>query len=57
MSEIVVHRDLGPGFTHSDSVECACGPMAFTVDPDDPRPSSVIADEINAEVERKQRHE
>lgn len=55
-SRIAVHRDLGPGFTHSDEA-CACEPLIYEVDADDPRPSSVIADEITADVERRQRHD
>jgi hypothetical protein len=42
---VVMHRDKGDGFTHSDSERCSCAPYSFNAD--DPR----TADQIMADVE------
>lgn len=46
---LYVHRDLGPGFTHSDSPDCPCVP--HVVDPDDQQTS----DQLIAAIEKKER--
>jgi hypothetical protein len=50
VARIVVHRDLGPGFTHCDSEDCGCAPYVTEIDADDPR----SFEDIWAEVERHQ---
>lgn len=46
---VIVHRDLGPGFTHFDSRECPCVP--HIIPDNDERPTDVIV----AEIEEKER--
>ena len=47
---IVVHRDLGPGFTHFDSMDCGCRP--HVIPSTDYRPTHVVVAELEAQ-ERK----